>query len=69
MSPRPYGGSGKRWDTPTDGISRKVFDRQKDKWVRKYVEQATFLRELNARVINLEALFLKWVDREISEEE
>ncbi len=27
----------KKWDTPTDGISRKVFDRAMDSHIRRYV--------------------------------
>ncbi len=27
----------KKWDTPTDGISRKVFDRAMDSYIRRYV--------------------------------
>ncbi len=30
----------KRWDTPTDGISRKKFDRAMDQHIRRYVKMA-----------------------------
>ncbi len=43
-----------RWDTPTDGISRKVFDRYKDASVRRYVGLSTVVRDLAVRVARLE---------------
>ncbi len=41
--PKKYSG---RYDTPTDGISKKVFDRYKDKQVQKYVKMAEDIRAL-----------------------
>ncbi len=43
-----YSRKGGLYDTPTDGISKKVFDRYKDQQVRKYVRMAEDIRELRA---------------------
>ncbi len=42
-----------KWDTPTDGISRKVFDRYKDTQVRKYVELSQEVRRLRLMIKQL----------------
>ncbi len=44
----------RKWDTPTDAISRKVFDRFKDVQVRRHVQQAEMIRDLAGRVQKLE---------------
>lgn len=40
----------KKWDTPTDAVSQKKFDRYADKQVRKYVELKQEVRELRRTV-------------------
>ncbi len=42
------------YDTPTDGISKKVFDRYKDAQVTKYVRTQERVRELEIRIRRLE---------------
>ncbi len=41
------------YDTPTDGISKKVFDRYKDRQVRKQVVWQERIRELELLVAQL----------------
>ncbi len=43
----------KRWDTPTDGISRKQFDRAMDSHIRRYALLAEEVRDLGLEVIRL----------------
>ncbi len=44
---KPYSG---KFDTPTDGISKKVFDRYKDQQVRRHVRLAEDISELKVQV-------------------
>ncbi len=48
-SRRPRRG-GALYDTPTDGISKKVFDRYKDQQVIKYVRLAQRIEDLQRRM-------------------
>ncbi len=41
------------WDTPTDGVSRKMFDRYKDQQVHRYVSLKEDLREVQKLVKQL----------------
>lgn len=43
----------KRWDTPTDGISRKQFDRAMDAHIRRYVSAMEAIRSLEVSVATL----------------
>ncbi len=36
----------RKWDTPTDGVSRKVFDRYKDQQTTRYVRVSNDIRSL-----------------------
>ncbi len=45
--------SGPKYDTPTDGISRKQFDRAMDKHIRRYVKMAERVSTLSAEVSTL----------------
>ncbi len=47
-----------RYDTPTDGISRKQFDRAMDSHIRRYAILAEELREIRTRVNRMEKLAL-----------
>lgn len=42
-----------RWDTPTDGISRKQFDRAMDGHIRRYVTAMEAIRALEIQVAKL----------------
>lgn len=42
---------GPRYDTPTDGISRKVFDRYKDQQVRKHVQVMQRIQEIERQLL------------------
>ncbi len=50
----PYRG-GPRYDTPTDGISRKLFDRYKDQMVRKHVQVMQRIQELERELLGVGA--------------
>ncbi len=56
-----YGGrpSGRKWDTPTDAISRKVFDRHKDQMVRRHVDCMERIRALEGQIKRLVAELLR----------
>ncbi len=47
------------WDTPTDGVSRKMFDRYKDQQVRRYVRLAEDIREVRMDLRELISLLGK----------
>ncbi len=55
----------KKWDTPTDGISRKQFDRAMDSHIRRYVKLAEDVRALKALYARLSAVLAS----EVTEEE
>lgn len=61
----------KKWDTPTDGISRKQFDRAMDSHIRRYVQAMTAIRELELAVARLRDIVGDQLqeNRPISEEE
>lgn len=44
----------KKWDTPTDGISRKKFDRAMDAHIRRYATAMEAIRDLEIRSKALE---------------
>jgi len=46
--------SQRRWDTPTDGISRKKFDRAMDSHVRRHVRAMEEIEELQQKVKRLD---------------
>lgn len=52
-----------KYDTPTDGISRKVFDRYKDKQARLYTAYTNRVLDLERQVADL------WAHVSIVEEE
>ncbi len=58
----------KRWDTPTDGISRKKFDRAMDQHIRRYAILSKELAELHTRVRRLERTAVKYADEQGEEE-
>ncbi len=51
--------SGPRYDTPTDGISRKQFDRAMDSHVRRYVALRTEFDDLRREV----ATVIAWLQK------
>ncbi len=53
--PGRYGRASGLYNTPTDGISKKVFDRYKDTQVRRYVGLAEEIRQLRKQVKSLAA--------------
>ncbi len=56
----------KRWDTPTDGISRKMFDRAMDKHIRRYAVLAERVADLER---HLQGALRRVIANEIGEEE
>ncbi len=58
----------KRWDTPTDGISRKVFDRAMDSHIRRYATAMSAIRDLEVAVKAILALLADPSSEEIEEE-
>ncbi len=55
MAKKPYRARGGLYDTPTDGISRKVFDRYKDQQATKYLRVMERIRELENLLSRIEA--------------
>ncbi len=47
--------SKRRWDTPTDGISRKMFDRAMDQHIRRYVQLKEALVSVERHLAKLSA--------------
>ncbi len=47
------------YDTPTDGISKKVFDRYKDGQVRRHVQTMERIQQLEAEVKFLHSVIRK----------
>ncbi len=54
MAKKPYRGRSGLYDTPTDGISKKVFDRYKDQQVRRHVQTMEAIRLLEKAVHRLQ---------------
>ncbi len=54
----------KRWDTPTDGISRKMFDRANDRHVRRYVKLAAEVAEIRKDLAGWKAFKLHMEEEE-----
>ncbi len=48
----------KKWDTPTDGISRKQFDRAMDSHIRRYAILSGEVMGFEKRIRRLERLAL-----------
>ncbi len=54
----------KRWDTPTDGISRKQFDRVNDGHIRRYVKVVRRVEILEKKLQNLITVWSQMEDPE-----
>ncbi len=52
----------KRWDTPTDGISRKQFDRAMDSHIRRYTILAQEIAEIRLAYKAVVAMLAKYED-------
>ncbi len=61
-----YGKHSGRYDTPTDGISKKVFDRANDKHIRRYVRCQEDIAELTKLIRSMHRL---WREAGMEEEE
>ncbi len=59
----------RKWDTPTDGISRKKFDRAMDAHIRRYVTAMEGVRTLEIRCQRLESALKFLISSELGEEE
>ncbi len=58
----PYKG---KYDTPTDGISRKKFDRAMDQHIRRYATLSNELAEFRVRLKRIESrVLLSLVDKD-----
>lgn len=54
----------KRWDTPTDGISRKQFDRAMDSHIRRYATAMEAITDLERKVSILQTVFSRLAGEE-----
>ncbi len=61
--------SRKLWDTPTDGISRKAFDRAMDSHIRRYTILSNEVAELRRIVIRWERTLSKVLEQEEKEQD
>ncbi len=53
-----------KYDTPTDGVSRKAFDRYRDKIEIRYGRYTQRVLELESRVLKLEKFILDAITAE-----